>query len=209
MAEERESLHEEIENHRQAITELQEKLRQVEASNQPVWPPQEFYFVYYVVAGLMIGVIGALASFFFNVIGSMMMSQDPMMLIRVFGTFFIGEKALTTLDLNFLMLVLMAHFSVGATGGAMYHVVMNKYFLNRSYEWKLLMGGGWGLIIWIVSFYLIISWAQPMRVGEAYILSMIPIWVAALTHLVYGLTLGVLEPMGRFVPYRTASKPGE
>ena len=29
-----------------------------------------------------------------------------------------------------------------------------------------------------------------------------PAWVAALTHVVYGLTLGLLQPLGRFVPYR-------
>ena len=29
-----------------------------------------------------------------------------------------------------------------------------------------------------------------------------PAWIALLTHLIYGLTLGVLQPLGRFVPYR-------
>jgi hypothetical protein len=29
-----------------------------------------------------------------------------------------------------------------------------------------------------------------------------PTWIAVLTHLVYGLTLGVLQPLGRFEPYR-------
>jgi cytochrome c oxidase cbb3-type subunit 2 len=32
-----------------------------------------------------------------------------------------------------------------------------------------------------------------------------PAWVAALTHLVYGLTLGLLQPLGRFVAYRPAT----
>jgi cytochrome c oxidase cbb3-type subunit 2 len=32
-----------------------------------------------------------------------------------------------------------------------------------------------------------------------------PAWVAALTHVVYGLTLGVLQPLGRFVAYRPAT----
>jgi len=32
-----------------------------------------------------------------------------------------------------------------------------------------------------------------------------PAGVAALTHVVYGLTLGVLQPLGRFVAYRPAA----
>ncbi|MBI2951298.1 hypothetical protein HYY27_04345, partial [bacterium] len=69
------------------------------------------------------------------------------------------------------------------------------------YARKVLLGAGWGQVIWIVNFYLILSWLQPMRVGEALILRMIPFWVAALTHVIYGLTLGLLQPVGRFVPY--------
>jgi hypothetical protein len=36
------------------------------------------------------------------------------------------------------------------------------------------------------------------------VLEMMPPAVAALTHLVYGLTLGALQPLGRFVAYRPA-----
>lgn len=203
--EDKQALEREIDQHRNAISSLEARIQAME-SRPESWP--EFYFVYYCVAGLVLGIIGALTSFFFNVIGSMMVHQDPMQLIRVYGTFFVGEEALTTQDLNFLMLVLMSHFSVGAVGGAVYHVVMNKYFGTRSYEWKLMMGAGWGLAIWIGSFYLVISWAQPMMVGQAFILNMIPFWVAALTHVVYGVTLGLLEPIGRFTPYRVETANG-
>ena len=55
-----------------------------------------------------------------------------------------------------------------------------------------------------MNFYLIITWLQPRLVGQAYVLELMPIWIAALTHLIYGLTLGVLQPLCRFVPYRPA-----
>jgi hypothetical protein len=55
-----------------------------------------------------------------------------------------------------------------------------------------------------VNFFFVISWLQPMLVGKAYVLELMPIWVAALTHVIYGLTLGVLQPIGHFVPYRPA-----
>jgi len=34
------------------------------------------------------------------------------------------------------------------------------------------------------------------------VLQLMPPWIALLTHLVYGLTLGLLQPLGRFQPYR-------
>lgn len=201
MEESKASLLEEIERHRRAIEGLEERLGRLEADERVAWPPREFYTTYYVVVGMIIGIMGALASFLFNVMGSMFINQDPMMLIRVFGTLFRGREALVTDDQNFIMLVLMVHFTVGAVGGAVYHVFVNQRCADCPYRHKIFLGAGWGLIIWVVNFYLILSWLQPMRVGEALILRMIPFWVAALTHVVYGLTLGLLQPIGRFVPY--------
>lgn len=194
----------EIEAHRQAILELEEKLRRVETAAKVEWPPREFYVTFYIVAGCMIGLVGAMASFIFNLVGSVMVAQDPMLLLRVIGTFFQGEKALTTADMNFLILVLLVHFSVGAVGGAIYHVVINRYFETYSGGKKILLGVAWGLVIWLVNFYGIISWVQPLTVGKAFILDMMPAWVAALTHAVYGITLGLLQPFGRFIAYKPA-----
>jgi hypothetical protein len=56
----------------------------------------------------------------------------------------------------------------------------------------------------VVNFFFVISWLQPMLVGKSYVLELMPIWVAALTHVIYGLTLGILQPIGHFVPYRPA-----
>lgn len=209
MEEKRESLLAEIERHRQAIENLEERLQRVESEEKTAWPPRDFYTTYYVVVGMIIGTMGALTSFFFNVIGSMFVNQDPMMLIRVFGTLFKGREALVTEDQNFIMLVLLVHFTVGAAGGAVYHVLVNLRCADRSYGQKVLLGVGWGLVIWIVNFYLILSWLQPMYVGEAFILRMIPIWVAVFTHGIYGLTLGLLEPIGRFVPYSQPREEGQ
>lgn len=202
----RESLQSELEWHRQEIEKIEAQLRHLERDERSAWPPRQFYTTFYVVVGMILGIMGSLASFFFNVVGSMFIDQDPMMLIRIFGTFFRGQEALTTDDQSFIMLVLMVHFTVGAVGGAIYHLAVNRRWADRSYGYKILLGAGWGLAIWIVNFYLVLSWLQPLLVGEAFILKMIPFWVAALTHVVYGLILGILQPIGRFVPY---SQPRE
>jgi hypothetical protein len=80
---------------------------------------------------------------------------------------------------------------------------MGRYGPSR-WGSQILLGGLYGLLMWVVNFFFVISWLQPLLVGQAYVLELMPIWVAALTHVIYGLTLGVLQPIGRFVPYRQA-----
>jgi len=187
-----------IERHRAALVELEAEL------DEPVtasWPPVGFYLTFYIVAGTTIGIMGSLASFIFHIVGSLMVNQDPLRFLRVYGTVFLGARALTTEDLNFFMLVAIVHFSIGAIAGAVFHVLVNRFVPERT-GLQIGLGALYGLLMWIVNFYLILSWLQPRLVGEAYVLTMMPWWIAALTHVIYGVTLGLLQPLGRFVPYR-------
>ncbi len=190
----------EIERHRRAIADLEARLPAGKGDRRG-WPPTGFYTTFYIVAGMTLGTIGAMTSFVFNVVGSLIVSQDPMLILRVFGTFFIGQEALTTDNLNFLMLVLLTHVIVGALGGAAFHVFINRYLADRSPAQKIVYSAIFGCALWLINFYAIISWLQPVLVGQAYILRLMPFWVAALTHIIYGLTLGLLQRLGRFIPY--------
>ena len=189
---------EEIERHRMAIAELEARLG---ALATPNWPPVGFYLTFYIVAGTTIGILGSLASFLVNVLGSLVVNQDPLLFLRVYGTVFLGPRALTTDDLNFFMLVAVVHFSVGAIAGAVFHVLVNWLVPDRPVL-HVVLGVLYGLLMWVVNFYGVIIWLQPRLVGQAYVLQLMPAWVAALTHAVYGFVLGVLQPLGRFVPYR-------
>ncbi len=200
MAESREDILRQIEAHRAAIASLEARLG---GRPEVAWPPHGFYLTFYVVAGTIIGILGSLASFVFNVVGSLLVDQDPLRFLRVYGTFFLGPRALTTDDLNFFMLVAVVHFSVGAAAGAVFHVLVNRFIPDRSIL-QIVLGGLYGLLMWVVNFYGVITWLQPQLVGQAYVLALMPFWVAALTHVVYGLTLGLLQPLGRFVAYRPA-----
>jgi hypothetical protein len=188
----------EIERHRAAILDLEGRLGE---PAYPTWPPTGFYLTFYVVSGILIGILGSLASFLLNVAGSLVVKQDPLLFLRVYGTFFLGQTALTTDDLAFFMLVAVVHFSVGAMAGAVYHVAVNWLIPDRP-GLQITLGGLYGLLMWVVNFYLVIAWLQPALVGRPYVLELMPAWVAALTHVVYGLTLGLLQPLGRFVAYR-------
>lgn len=189
-----------IEEHRAALVELESKLAEPVTAN---WPPVGFYLTFYIVAGTTIGIIGSLASFIFHIVGSLLINQDPLRFLRVYGTVFLGARALTTEDLNFFMLVAIVHFSIGAIAGAVFHVLVNRFVPERA-GLQIGLGALYGLLMWVVNFYLILSWLQPRLVGEAYVLELMPAWVAALTHVIYGVTLGLLQPLGRFVPYRPA-----
>jgi hypothetical protein len=191
-----------IAEHRRAIAELERQLRADSAALN--WPPPGFYLTFYVVAGLLIGILGSLTSFIFHVVGSLIVNQDPLKFLRVYGTVFLGARALTTDDLNFFMLVAVVHFSLGAAGGAVFHVLVNRFVPDRP-ALHVVLGAAYGLLMWLVNFYGVLVWLQPRLVGTPYVLELMPAWVAALTHLIYGLTLGLLQPLGRFVPYRPAS----
>jgi hypothetical protein len=201
MAEDRRQLEREIEAHRSAIAALEARMHAGERRPTPAWPPAGFYMTYYVVAGMLIGILGSLTSFLVNVGGSLLVNQDPLRVLRVYGTVFLGARALTTSDLNFFMLVAVVHFSVGAVAGAVFHVAVNKFVPDRPLL-QIILGGAYGLCMWVVNFHLILVWLQPRLVGAPYVLELMPTWIAVLTHLVYGLTLGVLQPLGRFEPYR-------
>jgi hypothetical protein len=199
----REEILRDIERHRNAIIELQTQLP-APVSPTRTWPPTGFYLTFYIVAGTTIGILGSVTSFLFHVVGSLLVKQDPLLFLRVYGTVFLGAKALTTDDLNFFMLVAVVHFSVGASAGAVFQVFVSRFGPHR-WALQIVVGALYGLLMWIVNFYVVIAWLQPRLVGQAYVLELMPAWVAAITHLIYGLTLGVLQPLGRFVPYRPAT----
>jgi hypothetical protein len=208
MVDEREQILRQIEQQRATLRELEARLVAIAATPPPApqrrgWPPKGFYLTYYVVGGILIGILGSVTSFLVNVLGSLVLKQDPLLFLRVYGTVFLGEKALVTDDLSFFMLVAVVHFSVGAAAGAVFHVLVNFFVPDRA-GLQIGLGLLYGLLLWVVNFYVVIAWLQSDVFGHAYVLHLMPAWVAALTHLVYGLTLGILQPLGRFVPYRAA-----
>jgi hypothetical protein len=87
--------------------------------------------------------------------------------------------------------------------GAAFHVLVNFYCPDRA-GLQLALGAAYGLLLWLINFYVVIQWLQMALYGQTYVLELMPAWVAAFTHLVYGVTLGLAQPLGRFVPYRPA-----
>lgn len=66
---------------------------------------------------------------------------------------------------------------------------------------RLGVASGVALLIWLVNYYGVISWLQPLRFGGSWILDAVPFWVAAFTHLVFGWTMALVYPWGLYKPY--------
>jgi len=66
-----------------------------------------------------------------------------------------------------------------------------------------------GIFAWVVLFYGVLVWLQPMVCGGNWITSgeYLPWWVAAATHVVFGVTMVFVFPFGQFVPYQTPPSP--
>ena len=120
--------------------------------------------------------------------------------MREYGTFLPGKEAQFTDDLG-LFTVAAAHFWVWAIAGAVFPVGVNSITPEPA---TLQIGRvvRHGRQMWFVNFIVVIAGVQPRLFGEAYVLQLMPSWVAILAHVLYAVTLGALQPLGRFEPYR-------
>ncbi len=190
------------------LRELQElqaradKLRaEIEVEAAPKnWPPQGYYLSYHVMSGMMLGFVGAVVSLLFNVVGAILTKQHPLQLIRVYLTFPLGDKALEVDGGLVLAVGAMLYIFTGMGFGVPFHLIMSRFFDKAPVSKKVAIGTAMGLGLWIVNYYLILSWLQPALFGGNWIVSMIPWWVGAGTHLTYAWTMGVVDQWGKFEP---------
>src|SRR6202007_3476196 len=99
---------------------------------------------------------------------------------RIYPTFFEGPRALDFSKANFFIAAFAVHMVTGILFGTIFALGAGKFCSGlRRY---ILAGAGYGIAIWLVNFYGILSWLQPLLHGSAFILTEIPIAVAVLTH---------------------------
>jgi hypothetical protein len=62
---------------------------------------------------------------------------------------------------------------------------------------RLIVACGMALLIWVINFYGILYWLQPLLFGGRWTVdnAYLPWWVAAATHLVFGATIALLYPL--------------
>lgn len=203
------------EDRQRELAELKQRVQQLEtivasenAATDSTWPPQDFYGAYYAMTGGIMGIMGAIVSLMVNVIAAPIAGKSPLELIKVYLTFPVGERALQlSAENNGLVLALgcCLYIATGMLIGIPIYFLLARFCgKNASLVKRLLVGGALALAIWAINFYGILSWLQPMLLDGDWITNpeVMPPWVAAGTHLIFGWTLAVLYPWGQFTPYQ-------
>lgn len=190
-----------IKEHLEAI----QRLTQVDApetrdssEGSASWPPRDFYMLWHVLIGMMLGFIAAAVSLLSNVIAAPLADEHPLQLIRVYLTFPMGEAALSAGDAKVLTVGCILYLVTGGLYGIAFHLLMTTQFAASSRKQRFVIGSILGLGLWIVNFYLILSWLQPMLLGGNWIVREVPTVVAAATHLAFAWTMLLLQFWGRF-----------
>lgn len=148
----------------------------------------------------------------FNVIGSLLYFGDagpehnPLRLIQVYLTFPLGARALEMQSGLALAVGCCLYIATGMVLGMFFHLFLTRYTANASFAKRLVVVTVLSLAVWIVNFYGILYWLQPLLFGGRWIVDLIPPWVAAATHLVFGWTMALVYPWGLYVPYQVESE---
>lgn len=170
------------------------------------WPEAGFRPLKRLQVGAVLGGLAGCVSLLFNVIGSVAWPavggevQHPLRLVQVFLTFPLGESAL---DLNsgaLLALGCILYLATGMLYGMLLEFTISYLLPHAGGFARLLFFTVFALALWAVNFYGLISWLQPLLFHGRWILELIPWWVAALTHLAFGVTMALIYPLGNPQP---------
>lgn len=197
------ALREELAQLKARVAELEDRAAAEESPNGDNWT-RDYYLTYYATTGFFLGMIGAVTSLMFNILGSLAVGQHPLQLIKVYLTFGLGERALRPEVDSGLILAIgcCLYIATGMLLGALFQVILSRFAPHGRLLDRLLLASGLAVAAWIVNYYLLLSWLQPWLFGGSWILTSIPWWVALLTHLVFGWTMALVYPLGTYEPYR-------
>ena len=202
----------ELEELRQRTAELEQELASGGDGGEAQWPPQGFYGMYYATTGFMLGALGATVSLVVNALLAPLAGKSPLELIKVYLTFPMGERALelSAAEGSGLILALGVTLYIGTgmlLGVPLYLLMVRFCGRDAPLGKRALVGSIVALGLWVIAFYGVLSWFQPLLLGGNWITdpSILPPWVAAGTHIVFGLTMALLYPLGQFTPYTPPS----
>ena len=204
---------------RHRVAALEADIARETAADQ--WDHSRFYGTYYGTVGFVYGGIAAMVSLLLNVVCAPVAEKDSLEIIRVYLTFPLGEKALplgsaagnqmVIGDGMILALGCCLYIGTGMVLGVLFHWVICRAALKSGLAVRLLWGTGLAFVVWLVNFYLILWWLQPVLFGGNWITDgdYLPWWVALSTHLVFGWVMAVMAPLGAFEFYRRPTETGE
>ena len=171
------------------------------------WQVSGYYAGYYATTGFLLGGLAACTSLLFNVVGSVLwpaiahQDQHPLRLIQVYLTFPMGEAALNLNSGVLLTLGCVLYLGTGMLYGMLFELALSYFIPKANLIGRLITCSILALVVWVVNFYGVLIWLQPLLFGGRWIIDLIPWWVAALTHLIFGWTMALVYPLGVFQCY--------
>lgn len=198
---------EELDALRARVAELEAKVSG--QREEPRWQATDYYTAYHATTGFMLGGVAAMSSLLFNIVGALLFGKHPLELIRVYLTFPMGAQAL---DLNAvdngvtLAIGCCLYLATGMLYGILFEIVLTRFLIDLAPLVRFIAVSALALAVWVINFYGILSWLQPLLFGGNWIVDQIPWWVGALTHLVFGWTMLLIFRLGQYIPYRLETR---
>lgn len=199
----------EFEELQQRVAELERELAEAQVDDS--WRARiGSYPAYAATTGFLLGGVAASVALLVNIIGATLVGRHPLELIRVYLTFPLGEQALKLTavprgpeaieDRMVLLLGICLYLGTGMLIGSIFQLIFSKFANKAPLGTRLFVGTLTALSVWLINFYAILIWLQPLICGGNWIANpqYQPVWVAAGTHLVYGWTMALLSPLGEF-----------
>jgi len=194
---------------RAQVAKLEAEINRAGQAPPRQWRATEYYTAYYATTGFILGGVAATGSLLVNIVGALLFGMQPLELIRVYLTFPMGAQALdfNAVD-NGLTLAIgcCLYIGTGMLYGILFQIVLTRFAAQSSIAVQFVVVSALALAVWLVNFYGVLYWLQPLLFGGRWIVEQIPWWVAAITHLVFGWTMLLIYPLGRYTPYRVQSE---
>ena len=155
------------------------------------WEATSYYTAYYATTGFLLGAVAAMTSLLLNIVGSLVFEKHPLQLIRVYLTFPMGEQALDYDAVNNGLILAAGcclYIAMGMFYGMLFQIVLSLFTAHSSLAARFVVVSLLALAV--------------LLFGGRWIVEQIPWWVAAATHLVFGWTMLIVYPLGRYQPYR-------
>jgi hypothetical protein len=201
--------HQRLAELRAQVSELEAELSRDGQAKEPQWQATGYYTAYHATTGFILGGIAAMSSLLLNIVGAMLFGKQPLELIRVYLTFPMGEQALdfNAVDNGLILSIgCCLYIATGMLYGMLFQIVLTRFTADSTLAVRFVVVSLLAIAVWLVNFYGVLSWLQPLLFGGRWIVEQIPWWVAAITHLVFGWTMLLVYPLGRYTPYRVQTE---
>lgn len=183
---------------RASIANWDQLPEQIIAPQLRPWAESGFTPWRHILRGAILGGIAGCTSLMMNIIGSISWTtgsganQHPLHIVQVYLTFPLGEPALRLDGGLTLALGCVLYMVTGMLYGVLFEFLVSFFLPRAGWTARLVAFSLLGLALWAFNFYVLLSWLQPALFGGQWILELIPWWVAAATHLVFGLTMALI-----------------